>query len=147
MTALAETRSAITPKVCTSIRQDLKEHIDDDRPFTLSSLARRNRIHPRTFIGTLHDAAQSEEHPLHRFSLDVFEAWAIQEERWMHEGLIAAKSKNDWSGWMTYLERVYRDEFVKPSEAAHMQPQVHIGFVEQMALVQGGSQDALPTAD
>lgn len=147
MTALAETRSAITPQKCDAIVADMRASLGKNKPFTLSTLAYKARIHPKTFIAALHEAAQNPSHELYEFSLDVFEQWGKQQELLMEKAFVSADAKDRWEGFVTMLERMYREEWVKPSEAAHLQPQVNIGMVEQLAIVNGSNRNALPTGD
>lgn len=147
MNALAETRSAITTEKQLAIVGEMRKGLSSNKPFTLSTLAYKARIHPKTFIAALHEAAQSPDHELHEFSLDVFEEWGKQQERLMEKAFISAEAKDRWEGFVTMLERMYREEWVKPSEAAHMQPSVHIGMVEQLAIVNGSNRSSLPTGD
>lgn len=147
MTALAENRSALVETKQRAVISEMDHSINQGRPFTLSTLANKVRIHPKTFIAALHEAAQSDTHHMHEFALDVFERWGRQQETLMHKAYVAADSKERWEGFVTMLERMYREDWVKPSEAAHLQPQVNIGMVEQLAIVNGGNQSALPTSD
>lgn len=107
---LATTIRALTPKKRREVLQTLEDYTTQEDEikryaWTLSSLARRVRMHPATFSSVLHDAAKSPSHKLHSFALDVFEHWGRREEWLINKGLHAAEHKNDFAGFVTMLER------------------------------------------
>lgn len=145
---LATTRAAITSAVQEQIRDRLAKAKDDPEGehWSLSTLARRARIHAPTFIAAIHEAVRSPDHHLHEFALDVFEAWAIREEKLMGKAFAAAESKQKWEGFMTFLERQYSDDWRRPSQSAPTQV-LNVGVVEKLGILQQNRGGELTTGD
>lgn len=144
---LATTRAAITPAVQSDIRDRLaKAKEDQSEHWSLSTLARRARIHAPTFIAAIHEAVKNPGHELHEFALDVFEAWAIREERLMGKAFAAAEKKQKWEGFMTFLERQYSDDWRRPSQSAPTQV-LNVGVVEKLGILQQNRGGELTTGD
>lgn len=142
-----ENRSPITPK-----KQELILGIVNDADpskgqlFTLTSLARKAKIPHKAFIAALHRALEDPRDKLHGFALDVFEMFGAQQDHLVRDAYEAAKKSGRWEAFMTLLERIHREDFVKPSErAAPAGPAVNIGVVEKMAVL-GGNRE-LTTGD
>jgi hypothetical protein len=142
---LSTSRADITPAAQELIRERLA-NTESDPHWSFSTLARRARIHAPTFIAALHDAVKSPTHPLHEFSLDVFEAWAKREEMLMGKVFEAADAKDKWEGFMTMLERQYSDEWRRPSQSAPTQV-TNIGVVQKLGILQQNQGGELTTGD
>lgn len=142
---LSKSRKSLTPEVQEQVRERLAT-TESDPHWSLSTLARRARVHAPTFIAAIHEGAQSPKHELHEFAMDVFEAWAVREEMLMKEAFSAAKSKQKWEGFMTFLERQYSEDWRRPSQSAPTQV-VHVGVVEKLAMLQQNGGRELSTGD
>ena len=149
MTALATRKASLLPpkkqeKILSIIDTKLASEDEAEQvSWTLTSLARRCGVHPPSFIAALHEGMKDTKHKYRYFALKVFERWGQREDILHKRAFNSSKSRDDWKGFVTLLERT--QEEWRPIRDNGTGGNTSIGIVEKMVLLQ--QQGQLPQGD
>lgn len=86
-------------------------------------------VHPSTVSKWLKDGGEDEESPFAEFAVQFYAAQAEYKMELLAKIRKIGVDSNQWAALMTILERVYPDEFKKPSEGKNVT--VNVGILEQ----------------